>query len=124
MTLGFIYRGDDARAGSATGSRPHNSGVPATSAVRPRYNAATMGRTRAVIIIGRVLMGFALCIAGTARAQNGHATPEQVEAAIQSAQRYLIAAQKADGSFELTTALPTYALLCSGLTSSEPHVAK
>lgn len=63
-----------------------------------------------------------------------HASPEQVEAAITAAQQYLLSQQLADGSWGQgippanqvggPTALVTYALLCSGLPSTEPHVAK
>src|SRR5947209_2368674 len=76
-------------------------------------------------------------IAGVAGA---HATPEDIELAIQRAQAYLLAQQQPDGSFERVTAngvaiaqagqvggasaLVTYALLTSGLPSSENHVAQ
>jgi hypothetical protein len=79
-------------------------------------------------------------------AVGAHATAEEVEQAIQRAQAYLLTQQQADGSFERQpavavgaarpvvvaqggqvaglSALATYALLTSGLPSSEPHVAK
>ena len=70
-----------------------------------------------------------------------HATPEQVQAAIDRAQRNLLAQQQPDGSFEKVppgigmqagtmgqygglSALATYGLLTSGLTSADPQMAK
>jgi hypothetical protein len=70
----------------------------------------------------------------------GHATPEDVQQAIDRAQAYLLAQQQPDGSFERVaangnaiaqggqvggaSALVTYALLTSGLTSSDKRIAR
>src|SRR5438128_327750 len=73
--------------------------------------------------------------AGARQAVVGHATPEQVQIAIERAQQYLIAHQSPDGSYEPgralanhsqlggVTALSAYALLASDIPSSDPHVA-
>src|SRR5258706_8918955 len=73
--------------------------------------------------------------AAARQAVAGHATPEQVQIAIERAQQYLLAHQLPDGSYEPgralanhsqlggVTALATYALLASEIPSSEEHVA-